>query len=310
MAITALPDVPFTATLESAPTGMAGSIGAQITDSTETTVIVARTTSGITESVTIPGTYNITFAGLPNATFGSLSYKVVWDYSSVFVSEDLTVVAPQAVSGNLLSFSEYLVRMGLAPGDVDANEQAQIEADIAAASMAIRSHTDRDFMLVTDALQVPKQFRYDGTGIVDIDDASAVTTVSLATTPWNVGRTLDVTEWIAGPFNKPILEYLEVWSKFYPSSPAMGFNRNEDNPLYPRGYGPVIIEVDAVWGWTSIPEDVKQAMIWVVASLRSDPSPYTSESIESYSWTKRWSLPDAITDRAQAILDPYTRINV
>jgi hypothetical protein len=93
MSLSAPANIPFVATTDGAPAGLVGTLGVQITDVTETTVIVARTTAGITESPIVPGTYTHTFAGLPNPGLSSLAYKVVWDDGAgTFATEDLAIL--------------------------------------------------------------------------------------------------------------------------------------------------------------------------------------------------------------------------
>lgn len=204
----------------------------------------------------------------------------------------------------------------------DTGTTAEVAAAITGASNAIRMYTDRDFTLEADASQIPRTFKYVG-GYLEIDDCQSVTSVSIAVTPWNtVGRMLDPTEWDSGASNRQldVLDYIELMVRTYRGgSPAMGFQWNADQYGYGYGYtnyGPPSYTVDAVWGWPSIPDEIKYAMVWIMGEFMSDPEPYNSESIENYSHVVSASRSGAgapivaIPVRAASLLDPYMRINV
>lgn len=221
---------------------------------------------------------------------------------------------------DLITLTEYMTYTGTNPTDMDSTAQAQIGVAISAASQAIRSYTDRDFTLASQAVPGVRNFRYLGYDTIEIDDAMSVNTVSIAANQFQTGRTLDSTEWFASAIENPdgVLDSIELYTIFPwggAGSPEMGFQRNLDN------YGfipyPVVIGVDAAWGWASIPANVKEACVLTVADYTTDPSPYNAEAIAGYS--RSWSSSrtgatirpvNALPDRALSILDPYTRINI
>lgn len=220
------------------------------------------------------------------------------------------------MAADLLTFQEFLDRAGRDSTDLDVAETARAHAAIAGASSAIRAYVDRDLTLNADAVQGARTFRYYGHTLLEIDDCKSVTSVSTASTPWQpFTRVLSLTEYIPGPFNAPVLTYIELHTILpFGNSPEMGFMWNADRyGFIPR---PIEISVDAVWGWPAIPEDIKWAAVWVVGELMTSISPYTVESIEGYSHSfgsgRSQSLvpQTAITVRAQSLLDPYIRINV
>lgn len=222
------------------------------------------------------------------------------------------------MAADLLTYNEFLAADGKATGDVDSTEASRIQFAITGASQAVRQYLDRDLTLNTDSVQGARTFRYWGHGTVDIDDCTSVTQVAFTSTPWQpFTRVLDVSEWVQ-PIpsrNLPVSDFLELWTNLpFAASPEMGFKWNADR----YGYRPHPIELDitAVWGWPSIPQDIKMATVWVVGEFLAAISPYTAESIEGYSHSfgsgRSMSLipQTAITVRAQSLLDPYQRVNV
>jgi hypothetical protein len=91
----------------------------------------------------------------------------------------------------------------------------------------------------------------------------------------------------------------------------MGFRRNVD-VLAAEGrlrQPAAVLSVDATWGWPIIPTDVKQAAIWTAMSIKDNPGPWLTESIEGYSRTIGRSPSDAIPERAKMLLAPYLHWN-
>lgn len=212
---------------------------------------------------------------------------------------------------DLVTSDEFLAATGQTLDDLTPDVGLpQVEWAILSASAAVRSYTDRKFELQADADQSPRQFKYEG-GLLEIDDAQSVTSVSIATTPFAVGRTLDPVEWYASAIENPdgVFDTIELFTRlpFGTSSPAMGFTYNLDN--YFARYGPVIIEVDAVWGWPEIPQNVKAATVITanVDVVQSDPSALSAESIGGYS--RSFSNVTSATGGARSSrLQPYIQI--
>lgn len=213
---------------------------------------------------------------------------------------------------DLLTLTEYKSLMGI---DATNNvNDPQIAALITPASQAIRSFTGRSFE-VSDGTIEDREFQYDGSGYLDIDDATSVTSVS--TDAGVVGQTypLDSTEWTAQPFSGPIYYYLLVLANRVGFSPEMGFERNMDTLDWnPR---PPIFTVTADWGWPDIPDDVQLATAWTVNEIVSGPKSsenLTAEAIEGYSrtWGSRSGGTQllAIPNRARDLLVAYQRIDV
>lgn len=222
---------------------------------------------------------------------------------------------------NLISFQEYLDYTAQSEADLGAPETARIENTITAASEVIRGFTDRNLELATDETQGVRQFRYLGTGTLEIDDAESINAVSTVATTFAASRTLDPTEWFAMDEGRPpVITYIEFYTRFISSglSPEMGFKRNLDT--YPYVPYPTVVSVDANWGWPEIPEKVKQAAVWTVESFINfkGQSPLNSESIASFSRTFNQFQPrsrtllvqQALPELAIAALEPYMRISV
>lgn len=301
------PNTTFEASLTGAPSGLVGTLGVQLLDTPAGTVMVARTTAGITEIPAGSGLYHVTLTA--PATAGT--YSVVWDTGGatpIYTSEELVVThnLPTPLTtptGWLISLNELKIALGK-PLNV-TTEDAKLEAAISAASQAILIYTDRDFGAsnVTEA----RTFEYDGSGFLEIDDASAITEVSLAIS--NYSTVLTVDQWEAQPHRGPVYTYLLLPFGLLISSPAMGFKQNLDR-YEPVQTEPTIATVIATWGYPTVPADVKQATIWTATSMSENPRPYTSESIADYSHSNQpqTSSTEAIPERARSLLEPYRRV--
>jgi hypothetical protein len=223
------------------------------------------------------------------------------------------------MASDLLTLNDFLAASGQT--NLDASETSRAQWAIGTASAAIRQYLDRDLTLNSDAVQAPRTFRYYGHRMLEIDDCTDIQTVATAVTPWTPStRTLDAREWIAGQSsaNLPVKDCLELLTILpFGMNPAMGFQWNED--VYAAQYGvrsrPLELTVTATWGWAAIPQDIKQAAVWVIGEVLAEVLPWTTESIAGYSHTlgERAAalVPQtAVSVRAQSLLDPYVRINI
>lgn len=204
---------------------------------------------------------------------------------------------------DLITASEYKASQGITGTELDA----RLNALIPAASLAIKNYTGRN---IGDTLvSGSRTYEYDGSGFVEIDDASALTSVVVS------GSTLASNAWTAEPYAGPVF----TWIAFTPGllgaptiSPQMGFESNLDQ-LWPWLTQPPRVVVSGTFGWPTIPTDVKQAAIWTVESWLSERpgNDISGESIAAYSVQYAFQQPgldqDAIPARAQALLNPYRR---
>jgi hypothetical protein len=220
----------------------------------------------------------------------------------------------------LITLSEYKAVNGVKSSDTTNDDK--ITASIPFASAAVLNYTERDFGAPVTTEQ--RTFVYDGSGYVDIDDAQAITTVTLSV-PGAADLALESDQWTAGPPRRddsPMFYYLELYTGWglRGISPEMGFTRNVD-VLYAEGrflYARPTVKVDATWGWSTIPEDVKIAVAWTIAEWNSRPSGegVTAEAIVDYSRSYGGRTAGAaapllaIPNRARDLLAHYAKINV
>lgn len=214
---------------------------------------------------------------------------------------------------DLITLTELKTALGIPDPSAEHPDDAKNAAAISAATEIIRTYTDRTFDITPPAaVATSRQFEYDGSGYLDIDDAQTITTVSaIYDSTFNpTSRPLNAFEWSARPFNKPVKFWLQLPdSPYAQGSPAMGFKYNADTySEYGRSLEYSIIEVTAVWGWPEIPADIRQAVIWTTLHLAENPKSYIAESIEGYS--RAYSIgggtvDDVLPDRARQVLLPY-----
>lgn len=197
---------------------------------------------------------------------------------------------------------------GYADPEADHPDDDRLMDAIMGASAMIRAYTGLRFEVAEELAEADdRQFEYDGTGYLNIDECQeidGITTVGGYT--GLLPQTLTVDEWAAYPLNLPVKLWLRLPEGIYGRSlsPEMGFTFNLDRYEYRQLTRPNIVTVTALWGWPSIPYDVQQAVAWTALSLAETPKPYTQESIEGYSRT-RGPEEDAIPQRAQVALLPY-----
>ena len=223
---------------------------------------------------------------------------------------------------DLLTLTEYKNYAGISL--TDTTHDTQINKMLAAASLAIRNYTDRSFdtTLVEDTERI---FPYDGSGFLDIDDATEITQVALSFT-LGPDQVLDSTyQWRAMPYGKTPYNYL-IMSGVYPwgASFEMGFMENLD--VMARE-GRLLAQlplakVTGTWGWLAIPEDVKLAALWTLEDWGAGEAGATtpgavSESIEGFSRSFGGSRSEAaarsllaVPNRAKDLLAHYQRIYV
>ena len=186
----------------------------------------------------------------------------------------------------------------------------------------MRAYSGRDFGAAQ--LTETRSFVYDGSGYLDIDDCTAVTSVQFVI-PNATNLVLDPTyQWVAMPplrDDSPVYYYLMLpGAPGSPGfSPEMGFNRNLD--VYYREHRfpvmPQVVAVTAVWGWPVVPPDVKQAVVWTIEDWvsRDEGEGLTSEAISGYarSWDtggKQASSAMALPNRARDVLANYSKVHI
>jgi len=212
---------------------------------------------------------------------------------------------------DLITLPRLKTALGYATPNAPHNDDAKLSAAISGASAMIRNYTGLKFEIASGSVATTRSFEYDGSGYLDIDECSTITSVvskSGYTTVPSTPLTLSVDEWAAYPLNLPVKLWLRMAENYYGGgiSPEMGFAYNLDTLAYKYPFKPNVIDVTAIWGWLAIPADIEQATIWTSVSINENPKPYASEAIENYSRTRGpGDTDEAIPPRAQVILDSY-----
>jgi len=221
-------------------------------------------------------------------------------------------VEPWEETGDLITLAEFATAMGKLVADLEPDEEALYGAAITAASDAIREYTGRSLGVATTRAE--RTYAYDGSGFLDIDDATHIYSVDITPGGLNaVARTLDASEWRAEEFMGAVFSWMLLPSLNNTISPLMGFTRNMD-VLAAEGRllgASQTVTVDADWGWPTVPPAAKQAAIWTAAAFVKSPEPYVRESIDTYSRSFESRAPvEAIPARAKELLTPYVRLMV
>ena len=212
--------------------------------------------------------------------------------------------------------------MGVHP--TNTRDDAKYAALIPYASSVIRNYTGRNF--AAPQVTETRSYRYDGSGTVDIDDATEITKVVLywPSDPSIAEIELPLRDWQAMPdidSDSMVHEYINLpgyTGGARTGSPEMGFTRNLDVYARERGFNtmPPYVRVTGTFGWPEVPGDVKIAAIWTVQEWLARPSgdALTSESIEG--WSRAWGGKQgtgsalAIPARARDILASYAQVLV
>lgn len=222
---------------------------------------------------------------------------------------------------DLLTLTEYKNYAGISL--TDTTHDTQLNKMLAAASQAIRNYTDRSFdtTLVTEE----RPFPYDGSGFLDIDDATAITQVKMSFGTLTPDQTLDPDwQWRGMPFGKTPMNYILMTGIWPWASSEMGFMENLDVAAAEgRVFAQLpVAKVTATWGWLAIPEDVKLATLWTLEDWGAGESGPTtpgavSESIEGFSRSFGGGRAEAaarallaVPNRAKDILAHYQRVYV
>lgn len=211
----------------------------------------------------------------------------------------------------LLTLADYQTAVG---STVNPAAQ-QIAVDNAIA--AVLSYTDRDFD--SAAVTESRDYTYRGNGYLEIDDCTAVHSVT---------SSFPIVFWAAhgdGPAAFKVLSWLEL-PKFdkraLESVGQMGFTSNLDVILQRAGWiAEWTVTVNADFGYLSVPNDVRQATIWLAryyqdsAAEGSGSGEIQAESVAETARTYVVNAPpqpasvedSGIPPRVQALLWPYKR---
>lgn len=211
---------------------------------------------------------------------------------------------------NVLTLNEYKTFTGMEPSD--NREDTRITALLPAATRAIVSFTGRSFDLISTGVATQRTFEYDGSGYLDIDDCTSISAVSTDAGVEGEDYALTSSEWTAKPHSGEVYYYLVLHgSTRLGASPEMGFERNLDTiePTYKLPQ----VKVTAIWGWPSVPADVKLAAAWIIEDAIAAPAGAPqAEAIEGFS--RSWGAAAsgrallAVPNRSRDLLSNYARV--
>lgn len=212
-----------------------------------------------------------------------------------------------------------LAKYQQAIGDTSAANAAKHTEAIEDASAAIIAASGRDFGAPFE-LDTDREFSYAGDGILEIDDATAVNSVTYLPNSSPLGSTLWRAKWEGPRLTPEVFTYLELpaFRQRPETGLAEGFTRNLDVYLSRSSgfFQEVQVRVNADWGWPVIPDDIQRATIWAAQSFeRSTPaeSGLASESVAEVARayfqeeSNNEGTRDALPQRVLAVLDPYQR---
>ena len=217
----------------------------------------------------------------------------------------------------LIDLATYKSLVGTQPGDT--RDDTQITALLEPISKAIETYTGRSFA-VSERRTTRRSFQYDGSGFLDIDDCTYVTTVE-AVIPNADNYVLDAQEWTPAPHGGPTYYYIVMHGGISPwsISPEMGFKRNLDKYPPSRFENPMV-NVTATWGWPSVPHDVKLATALTIKQFLTSQGGGAAEGLSAEAiegWSRSWggrTAPGmtalAIPNRARDLLVAYQRVFV
>jgi hypothetical protein len=213
---------------------------------------------------------------------------------------------------SLVSLTDYKRAIGETGSTQDAYHQDALDA----ADAIVIAWTGRDFGSPTSAAE-DRDYWYDGSGVLNIDDAAAVNSVTLGT-----GSALSEGVWRAmreGPQTVTVYTYLLLpvidWRP-HTGFGEMGFTQNLDRFIAaPGNFRDIIATVNGEFGFPTIPDDVARAIIWTASSLEEvggggAPGELASKSVaevaESYfAASEATESQEPLPARAAAVLDPY-----
>lgn len=206
---------------------------------------------------------------------------------------------------DLVSLEQLKAMLG-----VDHNQDdARLYLALWVASAAVRSFTNRSFARANQT--TTRTYQYDGSGWLEIDDASAITAVVLdgVTLSADYDFSLGPDRGVMTPDGGAIYEWIELRPGMG-QSPEMGFERNLDTLwLFGTRRRYAAAAVTGTFGWPQVPADVQEAAILTASALVETPEgPFDSRAIDSYSYSQGSAGRDAIPPRAKELLSPYRRL--
>lgn len=260
----ASPGAAFDASVQGFPSGLTGTVGVQILNADDGSVVTARTTAGIVESPAGSGIYGVRLV----APIVAGQYLVVWDTGTIGPSttaeDELLVTSSQVASGlpgpgDLCALADVKAFLGSS----DTTFDTQIQALITPASLAIIREAEREFAPASAA--VTRRYRWDaGTLLIDLApyDLRTITSVTLSPEGGSPSVLADSTDYQGSPVTQP-------HGTFTTLRMSNLLLVRISTTLFRFGY--MLVDILGDWGFPTVPADIRQACVVTVASwLRRD----------------------------------------
>lgn len=299
------------------PTGMTGTLGVRVRRRSDQVDVVARTTSGIVESPAGSGFYVATLTA--PSTIGD--YEVFWDDGTIgpghVAAEDFSVAytaagTPTPAAGDLLTVAELKERLRSIKS-TDTSKDSLLQRLVTNASRATARYTNHRFGVETAAA---KTFRYDGDEFLSLSPwdlqaaTAAAATIQIDTDI--AATTVSTGLYRFEPRHAPNGVYETVLLAGYTLPPIRGsFWQANDWPGSLGVFGRQVT-VTGDWGWTSIPESLKEGALQLAAMWYGNPRATSRADLGSLG--EQWSIgmkgtvsiPEMITELWQ----PFVRVEV
>jgi hypothetical protein len=242
------PSTSFEAVADGFAAGLTGTIGVRIIDNAGATT-TARVTAGIAEYPAGSGIYQKTLTS--PATAGQ--YSIVWDDTSSYATEDLTVTATTlgALTGNLYVTRDE-VKTAFSITETDYAD-ADVDRAVVAASRGIDRATKRFFYSQDGTRYYTPEHR---ASAVEIDDIYDLTTLEVDLSGTGTFTTwTENTDFLFQPVNNP--EDNKPYERV-----KLRQQRQTYWPCYESG-----LKITGSFGWPEIPAEVRQFAVFFAGKL-------------------------------------------
>lgn len=179
-------------------------------------------------------------------------------------------------------------------GIADAVDDLRIDVALAAATAQVQEHCNRTFVQADTAS--PRVYVADNPYLVQVDDISTTSGLVLETDPGATGtfsQTWQTADYQLEPLNGLINGAYRPWTTI----------RAIRSLYFPRDYGQALVRVTARWGWSAVPDTVKQAtIIQTIHVFKSVDAPFGATP---FAETGILRLRTALHPTAVALLEDY-----
>lgn len=211
--------------------------------------------------------------------------------------------SPIGGSGAIMTLADYNARRELVEASPERDEAT--EAALAAAEDAVLQHTGRDFTQPAGA--ETRSYVYDGSGILEVDDFTNATAVT-------IDGASQIGGWTAGPREGATFYWID-FGGVRRESPEMGFSRNLDTIAPRTGRYRSTVNLTAEFGWpAAAPPSIKQAVTWLTDEMRKstgNQGDVQAEGIADLNYVyQRISESTSMPARVLALLEPFRRISL